>query len=195
MTTWAAAVKKILRGFRREETSRFIAFRSHWGFASEFCTPGAGHEKGGVEGEAGYFRRNHWVPVPVAADLNELNRHMLTLCHADESRRIAGHEHTVGAGMLIERNHLLPAAARTLRPGRDQLPNRGWSGLRARANQRVFGSDESRANRPGQDLLQRRRTLAREHLRRAARAAVTANNSRFWTWSITWTCWSTNRAQ
>jgi transposase len=34
-----AAVKKILRGFRREETARFIAFRSHWRFQSEFCTP------------------------------------------------------------------------------------------------------------------------------------------------------------
>jgi transposase len=27
-----AAVKRILRGSRREETTRFIAFRSHWGF-------------------------------------------------------------------------------------------------------------------------------------------------------------------
>jgi hypothetical protein len=26
-------------------------------------------EKVGVEGEAGYFRRNHWVPVPEAEDL------------------------------------------------------------------------------------------------------------------------------
>jgi transposase len=33
----ASAVKKILRGYRREETSRFIAFRSHWYFQSEFC--------------------------------------------------------------------------------------------------------------------------------------------------------------
>ena len=61
-----SAVKKILRGHRREETIRFIAFRSHWGFQSEFCTPGEGHEKGGVEGEGGYFRRNHMVPVPPA---------------------------------------------------------------------------------------------------------------------------------
>lgn len=28
-------------------------------FASEFCTPGEGHEKGGVEGEGGQFR-SHW---------------------------------------------------------------------------------------------------------------------------------------
>src|SRR5438105_14566747 len=59
-----SAVKKILRGHRREETARFVAFRSHWRFEASFCTPGEGHEKGGVEGEAGFFRRNHFVPVP-----------------------------------------------------------------------------------------------------------------------------------
>jgi len=41
-----SAVKKILRGHRREETARFVAFRSHWGFTAELCTPGEGHEKG-----------------------------------------------------------------------------------------------------------------------------------------------------
>jgi transposase len=107
----SSAVKKILRGQRREETSRFISFRSHWRYASEFCTPGEGHEKGGVEGEVGYFRRNHWVPVPRAADLNELNRQLLTACQQDEHRRIAGREQTIGAEMIVERDHLLPLAA------------------------------------------------------------------------------------
>ena len=69
----SSAVKKILRGYQREQTARFIAFRSHWQYQAEFCTPGEGHEKGGVEGEVGYFRRNHWVPVPVVHDLAELN--------------------------------------------------------------------------------------------------------------------------
>jgi hypothetical protein len=32
---------------------RFLAFRSHWRFAAEFCTPSEGHEKGGVEGDGG----------------------------------------------------------------------------------------------------------------------------------------------
>jgi transposase len=54
----ASAVRKILRGYRREETVRFVAFRSHWRFAAEFCTPGEGHEKGGVEGEVGVAARN-----------------------------------------------------------------------------------------------------------------------------------------
>jgi transposase len=49
-----SAVKKIPRGHQREETTRFIAFRSRWDFESEFCTPAEGHEKGGVEGRRGY---------------------------------------------------------------------------------------------------------------------------------------------
>ncbi len=103
-----AAVKKILRGYRREETARFIAFRSHWRFEAEFCTPAQAHEKGGVEGEAGYFRRNHWVPVPAAEDLAGLNRQLLEACQYDEHRIIAGREQTVGASSLVERDHLLP---------------------------------------------------------------------------------------
>ena len=49
-----------------------MAFRSHWLFAAEFCTPGEGYEKGGTEGEGGYFRRNHLVPVPRVTDLDAL---------------------------------------------------------------------------------------------------------------------------
>jgi transposase len=104
----AAAVKKILRGARREETARFIAFRSHWRFESDFCTPAEAHEKGGVEGEAGYFRRNHWVPIPQAQDLEELNGKLLEACRADQQRQIAGHELSVGAAMVVEREQLLP---------------------------------------------------------------------------------------
>ena len=105
-----SAVKKIVRGHRREETERFIAFRSHWGFESEFCSPYEAHEKGGIESEAGYFRRNHWVPIPKARDLAELNAMLLAACREDEGRRIAGREDSVGALMLKERAHLLPLA-------------------------------------------------------------------------------------
>jgi transposase len=105
-----AAVKRVLRGSQREETARFVAFRSHWRFESEFCTPAEGHEKGGVENEVGRFRRNHWVPIPRAGDLAELNRQVLAACQEDEGRTIAGREQSVGTAMLIERTHLLPLA-------------------------------------------------------------------------------------
>ena len=103
-----SAVKKILRGHQREETTRFIAFRSHWGFAAEFCNAAQGHEKGGVEGEVGQFRRNHLVPVPQVRDLEELNQLLAAGTRADESRVIAGREQTIGAAVLSERAQLLP---------------------------------------------------------------------------------------
>src|SRR5581483_11634252 len=103
-----AAAQKVLRGHRREETARFVAFRSHWRFASAFCTPGAGHEKGGVDNEVGTFRRTHWVPVPVAKNLADLNEQLLAACRADEARVLAGREQPVGAALLLERGHLLP---------------------------------------------------------------------------------------
>ena len=106
-----SAVKKILRGYQREETDRFIAFRSHWGFQAEFCNPARGNEKGGVEGEAGYFRRNHLVPVPKVKDLGELNDYLRTCCRQDEQRRIHGKPHPVGEAMRLEREHLLPLAS------------------------------------------------------------------------------------
>jgi hypothetical protein len=103
-----SAVKKILRGHRREETARFVAFRSHWGFESSFCTPGEGHEKGGIEGEVGFFRRNHLVPVPSARNLDELNAMLRVGCRNDETRTIDGRQQTVGEALAIERDHLLP---------------------------------------------------------------------------------------
>ncbi len=106
----SSAVKKILRGHQREQTERFIAFRSHWGFCSEFCNPGQGHEKGGVEGEGGYFRRNHLVPVPKARNLEDLNQQLLRGSQEDERRVISGKDLSVGVAMQLERDHLLPLA-------------------------------------------------------------------------------------
>jgi transposase len=65
------AVVRVLRGRDRAESERFIALRSHYGYDSFFCTPGrdGAHEKGGVEGEIGRFRRRHLVPVPAVVTL------------------------------------------------------------------------------------------------------------------------------
>ena len=63
-------MKKILRGQAARGDQPVIAFRSHWGFQSEYCNPASGNEKGGVEGEVGRYRRNWLVPVPEANDLD-----------------------------------------------------------------------------------------------------------------------------
>ena len=108
-----SAVKKILKGRRRVESDRFVALRSHYLFASQFTTPGleGAHEKGGVEGEVGRFRRGHLVPVPRLADLAELNALLLGGCESDLARRIDGRAGTVGEAFAAERPLLLALPA------------------------------------------------------------------------------------
>jgi hypothetical protein len=133
-----SSVKKILQGHEREQTVRFIAFRSHWKFEAQFCTPREAHEKGGVEGEIGYFRRNHWVPVPKAKDFEELNQQLLQACQQDQQRWIGDRTQSVGVGMQIERASLLPLAPHsafptisgTPSPVSSKVPKRlGWQAI------------------------------------------------------------------
>lgn len=103
-----SAVKRVLRGRRRKETDRFVALRSHYLYESAFCRPGkeGAHEKGGVEGGLGRFRRTHLVPVPVVKDFDELNGLLLDGYAADEQRRIEGRTTTVGEDWEQERPRL-----------------------------------------------------------------------------------------
>lgn len=103
-----AAVAKVLFGRSRKETDRFVALRSHYGFDSFYCLPGieGAHEKGGVEGEIGRFRRNHLVPVPDVASLGELNDLLGAADELDESRFIAHRTQTVGVCAAQELPHL-----------------------------------------------------------------------------------------
>ena len=100
-----SAVKKVLRGRRRVETDRFVAMRSHYLFESIFTTPGiaGAHEKGGVEGEVGRFRRNHLVPVPSVGSIEQLNRLLADAAEQDLGRRIAGRPTTVAEQLAAER--------------------------------------------------------------------------------------------
>ncbi|NYI77112.1 transposase [Nocardioides panzhihuensis] len=72
-----AAVTRVVnaRGRERVENDRWVLFRSHFGFDAFYCQPGiaGAHEKGGVEGDVGRFRRQHLVPMPVVDSLDELN--------------------------------------------------------------------------------------------------------------------------
>ena len=105
-----SAVKRVLKGRRRVESDRFVALRSHYLFAAAFTRPGieGAHEKGGVEGEVGRFRRNHLVPVPAFATMAELNAFLLEGCEADLGRRIVGRAVTVGEAWAQERPLLAP---------------------------------------------------------------------------------------
>jgi len=104
------AVTRVLKGRDRAEAERFIALRSHYGFDSFFCIPGkdGAHEKGGVEGEIGRFRRHHLVPVPAVASLAALNQRIAAADIADDGRVITGRPVTVAAAFAAEQPAMLP---------------------------------------------------------------------------------------
>jgi transposase len=189
-----SAVKKILRGYRREETARFIAFRSHWRFTSEFCSPYEAHEKGGIESEAGYFRRNHWVPLPKTRDLEDLNGQLLSACHADEQRQIAGHSKPVGALMIEERTHLLPLASRALiSPMSLSRGSTGWAASGCEPTFTPFRLMSAKRSRSASIRVASRSGTKGDAS--PVTSAVTNAISRYSISNTTSTCWSANRVR
>jgi transposase len=106
----AAVWKVLLRGRARAENPRWTAFRSHYRFQAFYCLPGieGAHEKGGVEGEVGYFRRNYLVPVPVVDSLAELNAQIAQAEQAEDRRRIGARIRAIGQDFAAERLLLIP---------------------------------------------------------------------------------------
>lgn len=107
------AVSRVLCGRTRQETERWVAFRSHYGFDPFYCVPGheGSHEKGGVEGEGGRFRRNHCVPMPVVESIEELNELLEAWDDADDARRVGNRAMSVGTDGAFERELLRPLPA------------------------------------------------------------------------------------
>ena len=114
------AVVRVLRGRDRAESERFIALRSHYQFDSFFCAPGKGgaHEKGGVEGEIGRFRRRHLVPVPAVGSLAALNQLIAAADILDDGRVITGRPVTIAAAFAGEQLAMTPLPAEPFDPAR-----------------------------------------------------------------------------
>ncbi|MER6076414.1 IS21 family transposase [Streptomyces sp. NPDC001817] len=105
------AVERVLRpGRDREENPRWRAFHEHFAFSPWYCEPGlrGAHEKGGVEGEVGYFRRNYLVPVPKVSSLAELNALITGWEEKELRRRIGSREQTIGEDFALEAPLLAP---------------------------------------------------------------------------------------
>ncbi len=102
--TLKPAVVRVLQGRDRTESERFTALRSHYGFDSFFCLPGieGAHEKRGVEGEIGRFRRRHLVPVPKFDSLAALNDLLAAGDVMDDDRVITGRPITIEAAFTVE---------------------------------------------------------------------------------------------
>jgi len=102
-----SAVRKVLQGKARLEQESFTRFRAYYNFEARFCNPGAGHEKGGVEGLVGFARRNFLVPMPEAQSLEEINERLLQQCTAYGRHTISGRDKPVEVLFEEERSCLL----------------------------------------------------------------------------------------
>ena len=119
-----SAVTRVLFGRTRTESDRWTLFRSHAGFDAFYSMPGieGAHEKGGVEGEVGRFRRNHLVPQPDVATLGELNARLERADQTDLGRRIENRTRTVGDDLALERPLLRELPADGFDPGLGLTP-------------------------------------------------------------------------
>ncbi|MEU4047554.1 Mu transposase domain-containing protein [Streptomyces antibioticus] len=104
----------------RVEADRWIAFRSHFGIESFSCRPGieGAHEKGGVEGQIGCFRRNHFMPVPEVDSLAERNELVDQWDLGDGRRRIGSRPRTIDEYFEVERPLLMPLPEEPFETGR-----------------------------------------------------------------------------
>lgn len=103
----SSAVRKVLRGKGRVEQESFRKFHSYYSFEPRFCNVASAHEKGGVEGNIGYVRRNYLVPIPRADSIDELNEQVTGDCLAYGCHRVQGREKTVNELFEEEKEHLL----------------------------------------------------------------------------------------
>jgi transposase len=142
-----AAVRRVLEGRNRQEQETFIVLRSHYLFASHFCTPGKAHQKGRVEDGVGFARRNFMVPVPKVASFEELNAHLLAACLADDQRRIDREEVTIGRAWEMEKPYLRPLPEHDLEccATRPATLN-GYSQVEFETNRYSVPADKARRN-------------------------------------------------
>jgi transposase len=119
------------KGRRRTENSRWVLFRSHYGFDPFYCLPGldGAHEKGGIEGEVGRFRRNRLSPMPVVDSLAELNEKIIAWDQADDARRVDNRIRTVAQDFDTEQALLAPLPFERFEPGLTLTPRVDRSAL------------------------------------------------------------------
>ena len=183
------------RDRQRLETERIIAFRSHWGFRSEYCNPASGNEKGGVEGELGWYRRNWLVPVPEAEDLDSLNGSCWRPAWPAGAARSAGRRHD-GRRSLPDGATALAAA------GGGEVPNPrdavsadgGRQGPSQGKDQLVLDAALARTASDGARVAVVDRASSTTASAWRGTRATTAVATRFSTSNITWTCWKRNPA-
>ena len=118
------AVAQILGDGTRKRSRMFEALQSHYLFEDRFGRPAHGNDKGNVEGMVGFTRRTFMVPIPHAADIDELNAILLERCRTRMGAVLRGADSAdIGARLEADRAAFMdlpptPFDACHKRPGR-----------------------------------------------------------------------------
>ena len=105
------AVAKILRDGKRVRTQVFTRLQSHYLFADKFARPARGNEKGSVEGDVGFSRRNFMVPIPRFTSFDALNADLEAKCLKRQNDKLRGKRKTIGERLLPDLDALMSLPA------------------------------------------------------------------------------------
>lgn len=101
------AVARILKDRERLRTQVFTRLQSHYLFEDKFARPARGNEKGHVEGDVGFTRRNFMVPIPSFASFNDLNAHLEQQCLKRQDDTQQGQKETIGEQLIRDLDALM----------------------------------------------------------------------------------------
>jgi len=105
------AVAKILGDGKRVRTQVFTRLQSHYLFADKFARPARGNEKGHVEGDVGFSRRNFMVPIPRFENFDALNTDLEAKCLHRHNDKLRGKRKTIGERLLPDLDALMALPA------------------------------------------------------------------------------------
>lgn len=105
------AVRRVLKGRDRELQREFERFQAHYGFRAQFCSPGKGNEKGGVERDVRTTEQEVFAPIPVVA--GRAGTQALLDAHSarELTRTVRGSDRSIGEMFEQEQSRLLPLPA------------------------------------------------------------------------------------
>lgn len=123
------AIKKVLKGRDREMQAKFMAFAAHYGFKPEFCAPGKGNEKGGVERDVRTTQQEVFAPIPTVEGRPGVQVALDAMAAAELQQVVRGCTQSIGELFELERDKLLPLPpnrfeAATTKTGR--VTNSSW---------------------------------------------------------------------
>ena len=122
-------VKKVLKGRNRQTQDGFESFRAHYGFTAEFCRPGKGNEKGGVEKDVQWVQQRCFSPIPKVDGRSGVQKLLDDMARRELDRTVRGCDASIGELWKAESKALMPLpgirfdASRVLMA---KVSNRSW---------------------------------------------------------------------